>query len=487
MSDTRALLDRISTFRRRLEELPPLSPPGEAGATAVAVAGQPAWLDQSLRTLAASPAADGPLPPKLTVRARQLLEEARELVCVQRALAADPVLAGLSAAADLDPTAALDPLVGYHRETVSLTEAALRMVQAFPESAAAQVRLCEGLDVMLRAVRDRLAVTRTAGATRGTLFGRVDGLARRLADLSAGRAVDHGWFADLAESILDDARKAGPVFFVSADPLSTCSFPGGPTTPAPARFVAAHALSVAQIVARVVPHDYEWASRPMVPVLAALIMDVGMLKVPAGVLGTPGPLSAADRRPIDDHPAVGAALIRAHFPDAGPVADAVAGHHERPDGTGYPAAVMGEDGPSLGRLLAVCDHYAALCGDRPHRPAHDPRTALTDTLLAAEQGRLDRDFAEYLLHLSFHPVGTVVELTDGRVGVVVANHTTRANLRAAARPVVAVLTDRERVVLPRPVCIDLASAEHGGVYKVLTAAERSALLGRDYPDLCWAV
>ncbi len=68
----------------------------------------------------------------------------------------------------------------------------------------------------------------------------------------------------------------------------------------------------------------------------------------------------------------------------------------------------------------MCDAYAAMACDRPHRPAKDPRTALTDTLLAADQGRLDRDFSEYLLNLAFHPIGTVVELTDGRIGVVAA-------------------------------------------------------------------
>ena len=73
---------------------------------------------------------------------------------------------------------------------------------------------------------------------------------------------------------------------------------------------------------------------------------------------------------------------------------------------------------------------------RPHRPATDPRTALTDCLLLAEQGLLDRDFTEYLLALGFYPVGTVVELTDGRLGVVAAAHSDRRDLRdgfAAAR------------------------------------------------------
>ena len=52
---------------------------------------------------------------------------------------------------------------------------------------------------------------------------------------------------------------------------------------------------------------------------------------------------------------------------------------------------------SLSRLLAVCDVYASFCTARPHRPAKETRTALTDVLLMAENGLLDRDYAERLL------------------------------------------------------------------------------------------
>ena len=116
---------------------------------------------------------------------------------------------------------------------------------------------------------------------------------------------------------------------------------------------------------------------------------------------------------------------------AGPLAAAVATHHERADGTGYPNGLTGADLPALGRLLRVADVYAALNEDRPHRPALDPRAALTEVLLMAEQGQVDRDFAEYLLHLAFYPVGTLVELTDGRTGVVAANHPNRLDPRAS--------------------------------------------------------
>lgn len=488
MSDTRTLLDRIASFRERLERTPNLIPvtgslddPEAAKTRATsALVGSGELVARSLRAVAGMPVNEGPLPTQLTVRARKLLEDARGLIAVQRALTGDELLAGLSAAEG----AATDPLVGYVRDTVALTDAALRMVQAFPSSADAQLRMSDGVEAMLHAVRDRLAVAGSAVQARKTDVGRIDGLARRLTDLAAGKAVDADWLTELAEQLLDEARRTAPLRFLYADPLSTCAYPGGPTVPAPARFVAAHALTVAQVVARVAPQDYEWSTRPVVAVVAGLLMDIGMLRVPAAALAMPGPLDADERRLVDAHPEAGAAMLRNALPELGLVAEAIAAHHERPDGTGYPCSKSGDDIPSLARMLAVCDTYAATACNRPHRPASDPRTALTDTLLAAEHGRLDRDFTEYLLALAFHPVGTVVELTDGRAGVVVANHTSRVNLRLTARPVVAVLADAAGVVLPRPEFVDLAAAERGGVVRVLTSAERTRLLAKHYPELC---
>ena len=127
--------------------------------------------------------------------------------------------------------------------------------------------------------------------------------------------------------------------------------------------------------------------------------------------------------------------------------------------------------------------YAARCSPRPYRPAQDTRAALTDVLLAAETGQLDKDFAEYLATLAFYPVGAVVELTDGRVGVVAANHPDRLDPRAPGRPVIAVLTDTTGELLPRPEHLDLSGATRGGILRTLPADRRRELLGGRYPDL----
>jgi hypothetical protein len=161
----------------------------------------------------------------------------------------------------------------------------------------------------------------------------------------------------------------------------------------------------------------------------------------------------------------------------------VIAHHERADGTGYPLGLKGSTAPSLARLIAAADAYAALCAPRPYRPAADTRAALTEVLLMAERGALDADFAEYLVHLSFYPVGTVVELTDGRIGVVAANHPNRMDPRVPGRPVVAVLADSAGELLPRPEHLDLSASDRGGILRGVPAGRTRQVLGHRYPDL----
>jgi hypothetical protein len=91
--------------------------------------------------------------------------------------------------------------------------------------------------------------------------------------------------------------------------------------------------------------------------------------------------------------------------------------------------------------------------------------------------------AERLLDLSFYPVGSVVELTDGAVGVVVATHPARKDLRNPARPVLALLTDRQGQPLAFPCHLDLTHFEERSILRALPATERSELLVRRYPEL----
>jgi hypothetical protein len=476
MSDVKGLLERISAFRQRLEATPRIIPeaiPVEMEAPV------PAVFRDSLRQIAGLGNAVEAPPVPLTDRARELLATAQTLIVRQKKFAGDSFFAGLNRS----KTAANDPLVAHHRETVAVLDGAIRLAQAFPESPTVQLQLCEGLHGMLAHVAERLLTQERALGVRKIDEARIDRVAAVYSAMHHGQAVGLNPVAGLAEELLEDARNAKPLRFVHASLYSAQAFPGGVETTAPARHLAAHTVNVAQVVARMTPFDYEWASRPLVPVVAALMMDCGMMRVPVSLFEKTGELEGDDRRCIESHPAYGAELLGRFASDAAPLAAAIATHHERSDGTGYPAGLKGNEIPSLGRMLAAADTYTALCSPRAYRAALDTRAALTDVLLLAEHGQLDKDFAEYLVHLSFYPTGSVVELTDGRVALVAANHANRLDPRTQMRPIVAILAEADGTLLPRPEHVDLALSTRFGILRTLPADRRRELLARRWPEL----
>lgn len=479
MNDARGLLDRITAFRQRLESTRLQSPDTSSTdllASPSVVERAESFRQQLQQIVGAPEVAERPPAPQFTERALRLLTGAKQLLERQRAVSADP----LFGVATLD---APDPLIDYHRETIAVADAAIRLAQSFPSSPLAQLKQCDGLEGLLGVVRERLMVQERTLAQRRVDANRIDRLASVYQAMSTGSPVSLAAVAALAEEILDDARSARPLRFLQTRVDSENAFVGGQTFPARMRYLASHGVNVAQVMARLVPYYSDWAGRSLLAVVAALLIDCGMTSVPPATLARPGGLPPEERRLVDAHAQAGAELILRCFPEIAPLAAAVGSHHERDDGTGYPAGLRGTTIPNLARLLAVADVYAALNENRPYRSARDSRASLTEVLLLAEHGLLDRDAAAILVRLSFYPVGVVVELTDGRVGVVVANHPNPVDVRASGRPVVAVLSNADDTLLPHPEHIDLSMAERGGILRALSAERRRKLLGGRYPDL----
>jgi HD-GYP domain-containing protein (c-di-GMP phosphodiesterase class II) len=257
---------------------------------------------------------------------------------------------------------------------------------------------------------------------------------------------------------------------------------GGTEFAAPARFVAAHGLNCASVLARIAHADSEWRDHGRGLVLAGLIHDAGMMQLQPTLLAHPSCFDEEQRRTIETHARAGADMIVARLPSLGAIAEVAANHHERMDGSGYPAGLTDTQVSPMCRLVAVADVYAAMCAARPHRSAFDPRAAMTDVMLLAESGRLDRLAAANLLSLGLHPAGTVVELTDGATAVVLASRDPRQKMHAANRPAVAILADEKGRALANPRFLDLACANTGAVVRTLEPIERLQRLGRSYPE-----
>jgi putative two-component system response regulator len=99
-----------------------------------------------------------------------------------------------------------------------------------------------------------------------------------------------------------------------------------------------------------------------------IVHDIGKVAVPDHILLKPGPLTAEERKVIEQHPVVGERIC-APLKSFRLVLPIIRHHHERLDGSGYPDGLKGERIPLLARLLTTVDIYDALTTDRPYRPA----------------------------------------------------------------------------------------------------------------------
>ena len=155
---------------------------------------------------------------------------------------------------------------------------------------------------------------------------------------------------------------------------------------------------------------------------AALVHDVGVIGVSAGILDKAGRLTEAERERIRTHPYLTARTF-SKPPALAAIGQLAAMHHERMDGSGYPSGLTADSIPMTARVIAAADVYHALLEPRPHRAAWARDAA--QKVIAAEvtDGRLDGDAVRAVLDAAGHrvrrPVGHAGGLTAREVEVLV--------------------------------------------------------------------
>jgi putative two-component system response regulator len=104
--------------------------------------------------------------------------------------------------------------------------------------------------------------------------------------------------------------------------------------------------------------------------LAAPMHDVGKIATPDNILLKPGKLDSAEWKVMQEHALAGADIIGEHEDELLVMARSIAlTHHEKWDGSGYPAGLKGNDIPLLGRIVAMADVFDALTSERPYKKA----------------------------------------------------------------------------------------------------------------------
>jgi putative nucleotidyltransferase with HDIG domain len=153
--------------------------------------------------------------------------------------------------------------------------------------------------------------------------------------------------------------------------------------------------------------------------LAGLMHDLGKAAMPMDVLNKPGKLTDVEFSVIKTHPVEGYRLLQAGK-DVDPIVlDVCLHHHEKTDGSGYPKGLKADEISLFAKMGAVCDVYDAITSNRPYKLGWDPAESLRKMAEWAN-GHFDgKVFQAFVKSLGIYPIGSLVKLSSGRLGVVV--------------------------------------------------------------------
>jgi HD-GYP domain-containing protein (c-di-GMP phosphodiesterase class II) len=117
---------------------------------------------------------------------------------------------------------------------------------------------------------------------------------------------------------------------------------------------------------------------------AALLHDVGKVKIPSEIINKPGKLDEAEWQLMQTHTIVGEQMLQQIGGLLGEVGVIVRSCHERWDGTGYPDGIAGEEIPLAARIVCACDAWSAMTTDRSYRAARSDDEAAAELRACAE-------------------------------------------------------------------------------------------------------
>nr|WP_320127051.1 HD-GYP domain-containing protein [uncultured Shewanella sp.] len=230
-----------------------------------------------------------------------------------------------------------------------------------------------------------------------------------LSETFEGKAIEVAPFEALADTMIESVM-------LDADALKCMS-----ALRSKDAYLLEHSVNVAFLL--VTFGKYLNLDRDMLRQMAVggILHDIGKIKVDNKVLHKPGKLTPEEFEHMKLHQVYALEIMNETSGLSQISKDICLMHHEKLDGRGYPRGLKGDEIPRHGRMSCIVDIFDALTATRCYKEAMSPAAAFK-ILLSLTPFHLDQELVyEFIRCIGIYPVGSLVELSDGRVGIVWAS------------------------------------------------------------------
>ncbi|MDY0106750.1 MAG: HD-GYP domain-containing protein [Giesbergeria sp.] len=221
-----------------------------------------------------------------------------------------------------------------------------------------------------------------------------------------GKAVDSASAGRLVEDISDSVRR-NPGALISLARLKTAD-----------DYTYMHSVAVCALMVALARQIGLSEAHTRSAGMAGLLHDLGKAAIPLAVLNKPGKLTDSEFAVVRSHPVEGYHMLKEGGSVEAAVLDACLHHHEKMDGTGYPDRLPGDKISLIAKMAAICDVYDAITSDRPYKHGWDPSESIRRMAEWTHDHFDPRLFQAFVKSIGIYPVGSLVRLTSGRIGVV---------------------------------------------------------------------
>ena len=153
--------------------------------------------------------------------------------------------------------------------------------------------------------------------------------------------------------------------------------------------------------------------------LSGLLHDIGMIRIPEHILTKEDKLTQNEYEVIKNHPMIGYKYIEENLDVSQNILEAVLQHHEQEDGKGYPQKMRGEKINKYAKVLAIADAFESQTSFRAYRKSRSGYMAMREVLSSNNNMFDSAVLKAFLVSLSIYPPGTLVQLNNNAIGVVV--------------------------------------------------------------------